>query len=557
MMHKPWLESYPEGMPAHIDVRGYDSLVDLLDQACKKYADRVACVSFDVSMTYAELDRHALSFAKWLQSLNLPPGFRVALMMPNVPAYLIALLGTLRAGGVAVNVNPLYTPRELQLQLKDSGASVIVVFETFAHVLEKTQACDALKHRVVVAPGDMLGVVKGPVVSLIAKHVKKIVPPWHLSGALRWKAVLRCAQQLPWNPPALGLNDLAVLQYTGGTTGSPKGAMLTHGNLVANVLQIHQVALPALRHVITGPLTMLAALPLYHVFAMTVCALYGIHTGMKNLLVINPRDRKAIVQIWRKHPVNIFPGVNTLFNALALEPAFARLDFSALKLVFGGGMALQSAVADQWLAVTGLPLIEGYGLSECSPVVAANPTNAKIFSGSVGLALPSTEIAIFDADGHAVAPGVHGEIAVRGPQVMSGYWNAASETSQALRPDGFFLTGDIGWMDEKGFVFIADRKKDMILVSGFNVYPSEIESVVTDHEGVVECAAIGIPDEHSGESVKLFVVKKSPELTEHDLKEWCMLQLARYKCPRTIVFCEDLPKSNVGKVLRRSLRNDE
>lgn len=556
-MHKPWLESYPEGMPAHIDVDKYDSLVDLLDQACKKHAHRIACVSFDVSMTYAELDHHALSFAKWLQSLSLPPGFRVALMMPNVPAYLIALLGTLRAGCVAVNVNPLYTPRELQLQLKDSGASVIVVFETFAHVLEKTQVCDALKHSVVVAPGDMLGKVKGPLVSLIAKYVKKIVPSWHVSGALRWNAVLRCAQQLTWNPPALGLNDLAVLQYTGGTTGLPKGAMLTHGNLVANVLQIHQVALPALRDVITGPLTMLAALPLYHVFAMTVCAFYGIHTGMKNLLVINPRDRKAIVHIWRKHPVNIFPGVNTLFSAFAHEPAFTRLDFSALKLVFGGGMALQSAVADQWLAVTGLPLIEGYGLSECSPVVAANPTNAKTFSGSVGLALPSTEIAIFDTDGHVVEPGVHGEIAVRGPQVMSGYWNAASETSQALRPDGFFLTGDIGWMDEKGFVFIADRKKDMILVSGFNVYPSEIESVVTGHEGVVECAAIGIPDAHSGESVKLFVVKKSPALTEHALKAWCMSQLARYKCPRTIVFCEDLPKSNVGKVLRRSLRNGE
>jgi long-chain acyl-CoA synthetase len=302
---------------------------------------------------------------------------------------------------------------------------------------------------------------------------------------------------------------------------------------------------------------MLAALPLYHVFAMSVCALYGMHAGMKNLLVINPRDRKAIVHIWRKHPVNIFPGVNTLFNSLVSEPAFARLDFSVLKLVFGGGMALQSTVAKQWVSLTGKTLIEGYGLSECSPVVAANPTDANVFSGSVGLPLPSTEITIIDGYGHMAETGVHGEIAVRGPQVMSGYWQAASETAQVLRPDGFFLTGDIGWMDEKGFVFIADRKKDMILVSGFNVYPSEIESVVTAHAGVLECAAIGIPDEHSGEAVKLFVVKKSPELTELVLKEWCSSQLARYKCPRTIVFCEDLPKSNVGKVLRRSLRQHE
>ncbi len=553
-MHKPWQESYPEGMPAQIDTGEYHSLVDLLDQACKKHARRVASVSFDVSIRYAALDRDALLFAKWLQSLYLPRGFRVALMMPNVPAYMVALLGTLRAGGVVVNVNPLYTPRELQLQMKDSGASVIVVFESFAHVLQKIEGCDALVHRVVVAPGDMLGALKGVMVNFVARFIKKIVPPWHLTGALRWGELLSRSQALPWEAPQLGLSDLAVLQYTGGTTGAPKGAMLTHGNLVANVLQIHEVALPALRNVIAQPLSMLAALPLYHVFAMTLCALYGMHTGMKNLLVINPRDRKAIVHIWRKHPVNIFPGVNTLFNSLLQEPEFTRLDFSALRLVFGGGMALQPTVAEQWAKVTGRPLIEGYGLSECSPVVSANPTNGQFFSGSVGLPLPSTDIVILDPQGQAVACGIHGEIAVRGPQVMSGYWQAPSETLQALRPDGFFLTGDIGWMDEKGFVFIADRKKDMILVSGFNVYPSEIEAVVTEHADVVECAAIGMPDEHSGEAVKLFVVKKSPELTERDIKDWCRLQLARYKCPRTIVFCDDLPKSNVGKVLRQALR---
>ena len=581
-MQTPWLQSYPENMPAHIALERYDSLVDLLDQACKKYAERVASVSFGVSMTYGELDQYALCFAKWLQSLCLPPGARVALMMPNVPAYLVALLGTLRAGCVVVNVNPLYTPRELQLQLKDSGASVIVVFESFAHVVDQVVGCDALAHRVVVAPGDLLGLVKGHVINFVARHIKKIVPRWHKFGALRLPEVLARGRQLPWHAPQIALSDLAVLQYTGGTTGTPKGAMLTHGNLVANVLQIHEVALPALREVITRPLTMLAALPLYHVFAMTVCALYGMHTGMKNVLVINPRDRQALVQMWRKTPVHVFPGVNTLFNALMQEPDFLKLDFSSLKLAFGGGMALQSVVAAQWVALTGRPLIEGYGLSEASPVVAANPTNALAFSGSVGLPLPSTDIVILDEQGIAVAAGVHGEIAIRGPQVMRGYWQAEHDTAQALRADGFLLTGDIGWMDDKGFVFIADRKKDMIVVSGFNVYPNEIESVVAAHPGVLECAAVGVADARSGEAVKLFVVKKqtqhtssSPstptvgrtvsgelteeltaELTADVLQNWCAQQLARYKCPRSIEFLEELPKNNVGKVLRRALRRD-
>ena len=555
-MHKPWLESYPEGMPAEIDCSEYCSLVDLLDQACKKHAGRIVSVGFDVPMTYGELDLHALAFARWLQSLGLPAGARVALMLPNVSAYLVALVGTLRAGCVVVNINPMYTPRELQLQLKDSGASVIVVFESFAHVVEKTEGCEALMHRVVVAPGDMLGRIRGGLFNLVARRIKKIVPSWHLPGALRWSHVLTLGQNLPWKAPALKLTDLAVLQYTGGTTGVPKGAMLTHGSLVANVLQIHEVAMPALREVIARPLTMLAALPLYHVFAMTVCAFYGMYAGMKNVLVINPRDRKALIQTWRKYPVHVFPGVNTLFNALMQEAAFAQLDFSSLRLVFGGGMAIQPAVASRWAQLTGGTLIEGYGLSECSPVVAANPTNAKSFSGSVGLPLPSTEIVIFDSAARIVSSGVHGEIAVRGPQVMSGYWQATQETRDALRTDGFFMTGDIGWMDEKGFVYIADRKKDMIIVSGFNVYPSEVEAVVAEHAGVVECAVIGVPDAHSGESVKLFIVKKIPELTEGEIKEWCVQQLARYKCPRTVVFCEELPKSNVGKVLRRALRDD-
>lgn len=555
-MQMPWLENYPEGMPARIETQAYSSLVDLLDQACKKHASRVVCTSFDVSMTFADLDRYAKAFAGWLHALSLPRGARVALMLPNVPAYLVALLGTLRAGHVVVNVNPMYTPRELELQLRDSGASVIVVFESFAHVVDKIQNCPELQHRVVVAPGDMLGFLKGMLINFGARHIKKMVPRWQRSGVRRWADVLSEGLGVTWHSPEIHQADLAILQYTGGTTGIPKGAMLTHANLIANVLQIQEVAQPALKAVLARPLTMFAALPLYHVFAMTICLFYGIHAGMKNVLIINPRDRKSLIQNWKKYPVHVCPGVNTLFNALIQEQAFAALDFSALKLTFGGGMALQPTVAARWKALTGGILIQGYGLSECSPVVAANPTNATFFSGAVGLPVPSTEIMIVDAEGQSVALGVHGEIAIRGPQVMQGYWNAPEETARTIRSDGFLMTGDIGWMDEKGFVYIADRKKDMILVSGFNVYPSEIEAVVSEHEAVLECAAIGIPDAHSGEAVKLFVVSKTPTLSESHLKEWCSSQLARYKCPRFIEFCETLPKSNVGKVLRRALRHD-
>ncbi len=554
-MQQPWIANYPEGMPAHIDMGSYTSLVDLLDQASKKHAERVAFVSFNVSMTYRALDAHALSFARWLQSLSLPPGARVALMMPNVAAYMVAVLGTLRAGHVVVNVNPMFTPRELQLQLEDSGASVIVVFESFAHTIEQVRGCEALLHRVVVAPGDMLGVIKGSLINVVARHLKKIVPPWCLPGSYRWPEVLRRGRSLPWRAPEITLQDLAVLQYTGGTTGQPKGAMLTHGNLVANVLQVQEVAMPALRSVINHPLTMLTALPLYHVFAMTVCGLYGMHAGMKSLLVINPRDRQALIRIWRRYPVNIFPGVNTLFNALMQEPAFCQLDFSSLRLSFGGGMALQSGVAEQWETLTGQALIEGYGLSETSPVVAANPTNAKTFSGSVGLPVPDTDIAILDAQGAGVASGEHGEIAIRGPQVMQGYWQAPRDTAEVLRADGFFLTGDIGWMDARGFVYIVDRKKDMILVSGFNVYPSEVEAVVMMHPAVIECAVIGVADAHAGERVKLYVVRKDDSLTEDIVLDWCRQHLARYKCPRIITFCDELPKSHVGKILRRALRD--
>lgn len=552
---QPWRQSYPEGMPVDIDATAFTSLSDLLDRACKKHADRVASVAFGVPMTYRELDRHARAFAGWLQSLSLPPGARVALMMPNVPAYLVALLGVLRSGMVLVNINPMFTPRELRAQLKDSGAQVIIVLENFAHTLEQVQGCDALLHRVVVSPGDMLGLFKRPLLNWVVRHLKKMVPGWKLPGAKRWRDVLAEGQKLPWRPPEMNADTLAALQYTGGTTGNPKAAMLTHGNLVANVLQIEAIAWPALHDLEGRPLNMLTALPLYHVFAMTVCGLYGMHAGMTNLLVMNPRDRTSIIKIWQKHSVQIFPGVNTLFNALLQEPAFHRLDFSSLKLAFGGGMALQQVVARHWFDLTGSPLIEGYGLSEASPVVTANPTNALAFSGSIGLPLPDTEVLIVNAEGQPVPLKEHGQIAIRGPQVMRGYWNATPEMAGSLRDDGFFLTGDIGWMDERGYIYLVDRLKDIVIVSGFNVYPSEVETVVSEHPGVLECAVIGEPDENSGESLRLFVVRKDEALTGEQLKEWCVGQLARYKCPRVIEFRDSLPKSTIGKVLRRELKS--
>lgn len=554
---QPWRTSYPEGMPVEIDLNAYSSLNDLLGQACKKHADRVACVALGVPMTFRELDSNARAFAAWLQSLNLSEGSRVALMMPNVPAYLVALLGVLKSGMVLVNINPMFTPRELQGQLQDSGAQVIVVLENFAHTLEQVQGCNALLHRVVVSPGDMLGRFKRSLVNWVVRHVKKMVPRWRLPDARHWRDVLRLGQGLDWRQPAIDSNSLAALQYTGGTTGVPKAAMLTHGNLVANVLQIEAIAWPALHTVKGKPLNMLTALPLYHVFAMTVCGLYGIYAGMTNLLVMNPRDRPDLIKIWRRHSVHIFPGVNTLFKVLLQEPSFHQLDFSSLRLAFGGGMALQSAVAKQWFELTGHPLIEGYGLSEASPVVTANPTNATTFSGSIGLPLPETEVLIVREDGQSVAFKEHGQIAVRGPQVMRGYWNATKEMSAALREDGFFLTGDVGWMDERGYIFLVDRLKDIVIVSGFNVYPSEVEAVVANHPAVLECAVIGVPDENTGEALQLFVVPKDDSLTQDQLKDWCARNLARYKCPRSIVFRPELPKSTIGKVLRRALKTIE
>ncbi len=555
-MQYPWIKNYPAGVPAEVSTDEYVSLVDLLDRACKKHAQRTAATSFGVSLSFRSLDQHATEFASWLQSLSLPQGSRIALMMPNVLPYLVTLLGTLRAGHVIVNINPLCTPRELSNLLKDSGACTIVVLESVARTLELVSDVATLKHRVVVPPGAMLGVIKGSIVNVGARYVRKLRPAQPLLGALSWRAVLAAGKQQRWVAPTLCLEDLAVLQYTGGTTGQPKGAMLTHGNLVANTLQVEAVAEPALHDLLSNPLTMLTALPLYHVFAMTVCGFYAMHAGMKSVLIINPRDRAALIQALRKEPPHVFPGINTLFNALANDVRFAKLDFSTLRLAFGGGMAIQRVVAERWRSITGRPLIEGYGLSETSPVISANPTNAKEYSGSVGLPLPSTEICIVDANGQRVDVGVEGEIAVRGPQVMRGYWQAPAETAAVFTAENFLRTGDIGRMDEQGHVYIVDRKKDMILVSGFNVYPNEIESVACELPGVLECAAVGVPDSQSGEAVKLFVVRRDPVLDEATIQAWCQQHLSRYKCPKFIEFREELPKSTVGKILRRELRQD-
>ncbi len=555
-MDRPWFAHYPEGVPAEISTDGYGSLVDLLDRACQRYASRIACTAMGSDITYAQLDAHARAFAGWLQGLDLARGARVALMMPNVPAYLAGMLGTLRAGHVVVNVNPLYTAEELQRQLLDSGASVILILENFAHTLEQVRDRGSLKHVVVTGPGDLLGGLKAPLVNLAARYVKKIIPAWRIDGARKLVDVLGEGARRSFTPPRLAMGDLAVLQYTGGTTGVPKGAMLSHGNLVANVLQTEAVAQPVVHDLAGQQLTILSALPLYHVFAMTVCGLYGLHAGMRNVLIINPRDQASLIAAWRKTPINVFPGVNTLFNALAHNPAFARLDFSGLRLTLGGGMAVQRQVAERWLQITGRPLVEGYGLSETSPVATVNPTNATAYSGSIGLPLPSTDVAILDDEGREVPRGERGEVGIRGPQVMLGYWQKPEETRHAMTADGFFRTGDIGIMDEQGYTRIVDRKKDMIAVSGFKVYPNEVEAAVAAHPGVLECAAVGVPDEHSGEAVKVFVVKKDASLTEAQIQDWCKDKLTGYKRPRYVEFRDELPKSNVGKILRRELRDE-
>jgi long-chain acyl-CoA synthetase len=556
-MDKIWLQSYPPGVPAEIDPNQYRSLVHLLEESFQKYADRKAFVCMDKFITFGELDTYSKRIGAWLQSRGMKPGARVALMMPNVLQYPIALAAVLRAGYTVVNVNPLYTPRELEHQLADSGAEAIVILENFARTLEQVLGRTAVKHIVVASMGEMLGVAKGFVVDFVVRNVKKLVPAYSLPNAVRFKQALSHAANMKLVPVELNHGDVAFLQYTGGTTGVSKGATLTHGNVIANVLQVEAWSEPGLAKAPrVEELTIVCALPLYHIFALTACAMWGMRMGALNILIPNPRDIGGFIKELAKYRFNTLPAVNTLYNALVNHPDFQHLDFSGLKLALGGGMAVQQAVNDKWLKATGVAIIEGYGLSETAPVATCNRSDSTAFSGTIGLPIPSTEVTILDDDGNEVPLGQAGEVAIRGPQVMAGYWNRPDETAKVMTPDGFFKTGDVGVMDERGYVKIVDRKKDMILVSGFNVYPNELEAVVAAHPGVLEVACIGVPDAHSGEAVKLYVVRKDPTLTVDALMAYCKENLTGYKKPKYIEFRDELPKTNVGKILRRVLRDE-
>jgi long-chain acyl-CoA synthetase len=557
-MDKFWLKAYQQGVPAEVDWTQYRSLTHLLEESFRQYADRPAYACMGKSMTYAELDRLSQHMAAWLQSRGLAHGARVALMMPNVLQYPVAMAAVLRAGCTIVNVNPLYTPRELQHQLIDSGAEAIVVLENFAHTVEQVVAHTSIKHIVVASMGDLLGTLKGAIVNLVVRKVKKMVPRYELPGAIGFNDMLAQGARMQLAPVATGPDDIAFLQYTGGTTGVAKGAVLLHRNVIANVLQNEAWLKPTLGKLPAGQqLQFVCALPLYHIYALTICALMGPRTGGLNLLIPNPRDIPGFVKELGKYRINIFPAVNTLYNGLLNNPEFAKLDFSSFLVCNGGGMAVQKTVAEKWLKLTGTPIVEGYGLSETSPVVTANRCDITEFTGTIGLPIPSTEVKILDDAGDEVQLGQPGEIAVRGPQVMAGYWQREDETAQAMTPDGFFKTGDIGIMDERGYTRIVDRKKDMIIVSGFNVYPNEVEDVVATHPGVFEVACVGVPDEHSGEAVKLYVVRRDPNLTAQELMAFCKQSLTGYKRPKLIEFRDSLPKTNVGKILRRELRDEK
>lgn len=557
-MDKFWIKSYPAGVPAEIDYTRYRSLVHLMDEAFSKFAQRNAYVCMDKFLTYAELDILSKKLGAWLQAQGLAPGARVALMMPNVLQYPIAIAAVLRAGYIVVNVNPLYTPRELEHQLRDSGAEAIVILENFAHTLEKVIANTPIKIAIIASMGDLLGGLKGGLVNFVVRNIKKMVPAYSLPNAIRFNSVLTEAASMTLRPSELGHDDIAFLQYTGGTTGLSKGAMLSHRNVIANLMQNEAWLQPALdKEPKLESLTFVCALPLYHIFALTICCLMGTRIGGLNILVPNPRDIPGLVKTLSKYRFNLFPAVNTLYNGLLNNSDFAKIDFSMLKLSNGGGMAVQKAVNDRWRAVTGKSIVEGYGLSETAPVATANAADSEEFTGTIGLPIPSTEIAILDDDARPVPLGQPGEIAIRGPQVMVGYWKRPEETKQVMTADGFFKSGDIGFMDEKGYVTIVDRKKDMVLVSGFNVYPNEVEGVVAMHPGVLECAVVGIPDVNTGEAVKLFVVRRDPELSKEALMAYCHDELTGYKRPKIIEFRDQLPKTNVGKILRRELRDSK
>src|SRR5574343_1462899 len=550
-MDKIWLQSYPQGVPADIDIDHIPSLVALFEDACRKYRDQVAYISMGKEMTYGELDAATQAFAGWLQARGLQKGDRVALMMPNLLQYPVALFGTLRAGCVVVNCNPLYTPRELEHQLKDSGATAIVIVENFANTLEQVIARTAIKHVVVTSMGEKLGGLKGAIVNFVVRKIKKMVPAWHLPVAINFASALATGRRHGFQAVPIGQDDLAFLQYTGGTTGISKGAMLTHANIASNVTQAYTWIKPVVRE---GEELIVTALPLYHVFALTANCLTFLMIGARNLLIANPRDIPGFVKEWGKYPVTVVTGVNTLFNALLNNPDFAKLDFSTMRVTLGGGMAVQGPVADKWREVTGVPLLQAYGLTETSPAATINPLDMKDFKGAIGLPISSTEVSIRDDYGAEVPQGQIGEICIRGPQVMKGYWQRPDETELVFYPDRFLRTGDMGYIDKDGFVFLVDRKKDMILVSGFNVYPNEVEEAVAMHPGVLDVAAIGVPDEHSGEAVKIFVVRKDPTVNERMLIEHCRSQLTGYKVPKHVEFRDDLPRTNVGKILRRALK---
>ena len=556
MTERIWLKHYPEGVPADIDASQYPSLVALMDESFKKFANRTAYSFMGKDVSYAETDAQSRAMAGYLQSLGLARGDRVAIMMPNVPQYPATVAGVLRAGYVVVNVNPLYTARELEHQLKDSGAKAIVIIENFGATLQKCIANTAVKHVVLASMGDRLGLIKGAIVNYVVRKVKKLVPDFSLPGAVRYNDAIAKGQRAPFTAPPIGPDDVAVLQYTGGTTGVAKGAVLLHRNLIANVLQSEAWNDPVMKQIPAGEQsTGVCALPLYHIFAFTVNMMLSLRNGGKTILIPNPRDLPAVLKELSKHKFHSFPAVNTLFNGLANHPDFNTVDWSHLKVSVGGGMAVQGAVAKLWLEKTGCPICEGYGLSETSPSATCNPVTSKEFTGTIGLPIPSTYIAILDDDGREVPLGQPGEIAIKGPQVMAGYWQRPDETAKVMTEGGYFKSGDIGIMDERGYTKIVDRKKDMILVSGFNVYPNEIEDVVAAMPGVLEVAAVGVPDEKMGEAVKLVIVKKDPGLTEDAVRQFCHDNLTGYKRPRIIEFRGELPKTPVGKVLRRELRD--
>jgi long-chain acyl-CoA synthetase len=552
-----WLESYPEGVPTDIDASEYESLVGLMAESFAKYAQRTAYSFMGHDISYEETDVKSQSLAAYFQSLGLQKGDRVAIMMPNVPQYPVAVAAILRAGLVVVNVNPLYTPRELEHQLTDAGAKAIVIIENFAITLQKCIKQTQVKHIVMCAMGDMLNWPKSAVVNFVVRNMKNLVPEFHLYGAVKFNQALRVGSEVRFRPPTVTAEDIALLQYTGGTTGISKGAVLLHRNVIANLLQSEAWNQPVMKRVpVNEQPTAVCALPLYHIFAFTVNMMLGMRTGGKNILIPNPRDLPAVLKELSKQTFHSFPAVNTLFNGLANHPDFDKVNWKNLKVSVGGGMAVTSAVAALWLQKTGCPICEGYGLSETSPSASCNPTTSTQFTGTIGVPLPSTFMKLLDDEGNEVTEwGQPGEIAIKGPQVMAGYWQRPDETARCMTPDAYFKSGDIGICDARGFFKIVDRKKDMILVSGFNVYPNDVEETASLCPGVLECAAVGMPDEKTGEAVKLVIVKKDPTLTERAVLEYCRANMTAYKQPKVIEFRDELPKTAVGKILRRELRN--